>query len=152
MFCTLCNEGIVSSFSQVGIMKILIIERRDTPPFPYMFTRTWQGMFRVTQNLSGYSRKCVRINTARCLFSCSKRFEQPEKSCRPCGQSHLQSREIKFCLSVGFLAEQTRNLVAGIEIQYSGRYIPKNAGGVLSQKISLRRSSEIRHLNNLRYI
>lgn len=89
---------------------------------------------------------------ASCFCGCSKRFEQPEKSCGPCGQSHLQSREIKFCLSVGFLAEQTRNLVAGIEIQYSGRYIPKNAGGVLSQKISLRRSSEIRHLNNLRYI
>lgn len=95
---------------------------------------------------------CVLKDTARCLFSRSKRFEQPEKSCRPCGQSHLQSREIKFCLSVGFLAEQTRNLMAGIEIQYSVRYIPKNAGGVLSQKISLRRSSEIRHLNNLRYI
>ena len=118
----------MNSFSQ-DIMKILIIERRDTPPFPYMFIRTWQ-------DFSG----------------CSKRFEQPEKSCCPCGQSHLQSWEIKFCLSVGFLAEQTQNLVTGIEIQYGGRYIPKNAGGVLSQKISLRRSSEIRHLNNLRYI
>lgn len=45
-----------------------------------------------------------------------KRDEQPEKPCHPYGQSLLQSREIKFCLSVGFSAEQTRNLVALIEI------------------------------------
>ena len=45
MFGTLCKEGTVSLFSQVGIMKILVIERTVIPPFPYMFTRTWQGMF-----------------------------------------------------------------------------------------------------------
>lgn len=34
------------------------------------------------------------MNTARCLFSRSKRFEHLEKSCYPCGQSRLQSWEI----------------------------------------------------------
>jgi hypothetical protein len=53
----------VSSFSQVGIMKILIIERRDTPPFPYMFTRTWQGMFLAAQkDLSSPKSLAVRAD------------------------------------------------------------------------------------------
>ena len=89
---TFGKVSITGSLSQVGIMKILIIKRSITSLLPYMFTRTWQGMFCITQNLSGYSRKRIRRNTARCLF------ERPEKPCRPCGQSHLQSREIKFCL------------------------------------------------------
>ncbi|MBD9179499.1 MAG: hypothetical protein EGP82_10065 [Odoribacter splanchnicus] len=46
---TLGNEIIVSSFSQVVIMKILVIEKRVIP-FPYMFTRTWQGMFPLNEN------------------------------------------------------------------------------------------------------
>lgn len=45
MFGTLGKVSITGSLSQVGIMKILIIERSITLPLPYMFTRTWQGMF-----------------------------------------------------------------------------------------------------------
>ena len=45
MFGTLGKASITGSLSQVGIMKILIIERSITLPLPYMFTRTWQGMF-----------------------------------------------------------------------------------------------------------
>ena len=38
MFGTLGIVSIAGSLSQVGIMKILIIERRGTPPFPNMFS------------------------------------------------------------------------------------------------------------------
>ena len=42
---TLGKVSIAASLSQVGIMIKLIIKWTVIPPFPCMFTRTWQGMF-----------------------------------------------------------------------------------------------------------
>lgn len=92
------HHVIISTNSPVDmtIRGLFLFQRKAEQSFSYIFNRAWQGMFWVTQNLSGYSRKCARRNTARCLCSRSKRFEQLEKSCRPCRQFHFQSWEIKF--------------------------------------------------------